>query len=68
MNTRERLMKAIAPLGRTDEERAARLGVTTRAIGYWKANKGLKSIERLEAAGVIRIVEPAADQSTNTAA
>lgn len=58
MNTRERLMKAIAPLGKTDEERAARIGVTSRALGYWKANKGLKSIERLEAAGVIRIVEP----------
>jgi hypothetical protein len=58
MTTKERLIKAIAPLGKTDEERAARIGVTARTIGYWKNDKGLKNLARLEAAGVIRIIDP----------
>lgn len=68
MTTKERLLKAIAPLGRTDEERAARLGITTRALGYWKAGEGLKAIMRLEAAGIIRIIEPSDEKPADIAA
>jgi len=68
MNTKDRLLKAIAPLGKTDEERAARIGVTPRTIGYWKANKGLKNLARLEAAGVICIVAPSTEQPNLVAA
>lgn len=58
MTTKERLMKAIAPLGKTEAERAKRIGFTVRTLDNWAAGKGLRTLARLEAAGIIRIVEP----------
>lgn len=58
MTTKDRLMQAIAPLGKTEAERAKRIGFTVRTLDNWAAGKGLRTLARLEAAGVIRIVEP----------
>jgi hypothetical protein len=53
-----RLMRAIERLGRTEAERAARLGYTVRAVDYWAEGKGLAAtLKRLEGVGIIRIVE-----------
>lgn len=52
----ERLRQAILPLGKTEAERAARLGYTTRQIDNWERGEGIvKALERLERAGVIHI-------------
>lgn len=57
--TSERLMRAIKPLGKTEAQRAAALGYTVRQIDNWERGEGLvKVLERLEKAGVIRILEP----------
>lgn len=58
MTTRERLKKAIAALGKTEAERAKKVKVTVRTLDNWEAGKGITTIEKLEQAGVIRIVEP----------
>lgn len=52
----ERLMRAIRPLGKTEAERAARLGYTVRAVDYWAEGKGLAAaLEKLEQLGVIHL-------------
>ncbi len=52
----QRLMRAIERIGKTEAERAKKLGYTTRAIDYWAEGKGLvPTLERLENAGVIHI-------------
>lgn len=52
----ERLRRAILPLGKTEAERAARLGYTVRQIDNWERGEGLvRALERLESAGVIHI-------------
>jgi hypothetical protein len=61
--TKERLMKAIEPLGKTEAERAQKIGFTVRTLDNWAAGKGLRTLERLEAAGVIRIMEPPVTQT-----
>ncbi len=61
MTTRDRLKKAIAALGKTEAERAEKIKVTVRTLDNWEAGKGIKTLEKLETAGIIRIVEPTAD-------
>lgn len=52
----ERLRQAILPLGKTEAERAARLGYTVRQIDNWERGEGLARIlERLEGAGIIHV-------------
>lgn len=55
--TRDRLLKAIEPLGKTEEERARKIRFTVRTLDYWASGKGLKTLARLEAAGLIHIVD-----------
>lgn len=51
-----RLMQAIRRIGRTETERADRLGYTVRALDYWEKGGGLVPIlERLEREGVIHV-------------
>jgi hypothetical protein len=54
----KRLMRAIARLGKTEAERAARLGYTVRAIDYWAEGKGLAAtLAKLEELDIIQIVD-----------
>lgn len=55
--TRDRLLKAIEPLGETDVERAKRIGFTVRTLDYWASGIGLVTLARLEAAGLVHIVD-----------
>jgi transcriptional regulator with XRE-family HTH domain len=67
----ERLRQAILPLGKTEAERAARLGYTVRQIDNWERGEGIvKTLERLERAGVIHINDGACtcQQLTNKTA
>jgi transcriptional regulator with XRE-family HTH domain len=67
----ERLRQAILPLGKTEAERAARLGYTVRQIDNWERGEGIvKALERLERAGVIHINDGACtcQHSTSKAA
>lgn len=41
------LLRAIDSLGKTDPERAARLGVSVRTLGRWRAEGGIKTIAPL---------------------
>ncbi len=63
---KEKLMRAIKPLGRTEAERAKAIGYTVRTLDNWDAGKGLRTLEKLEAAGVITINIP--DELTQQAA
>jgi hypothetical protein len=56
-DTRERILRAIERLGPTEVERARKIGFTVRAIDNWYAGEGLRTVERLVEAGVLRIVE-----------
>jgi hypothetical protein len=58
--TREQILKAIEQLGATEAERAKKIGFTVRTIDKWHAGKGLRTIERLVDAGVLKIAEPTA--------
>lgn len=51
----QRILKAIEPLGRTEDERARALGFTVRTLDNWAKGDGLKTLERLEKAGIIHI-------------
>jgi hypothetical protein len=54
----QRLKEALRRAGRTETERAAKIGRTTRAIDDWEKGKGLAPLLRnLETAGVIRILD-----------
>lgn len=54
----ERLRKALRRAGKTEVERAARIGRTVRAIDEWERGKGVAPLlESLERAGVIRILD-----------
>jgi hypothetical protein len=54
----ERFMQAIRRLGKTEAERAARLGYTVRAVDYWAEGKGLAAtLKNLETLGIIRVVD-----------
>lgn len=52
----QRILKAIEPLGRTEDERARKIGFTVRTLDNWAKGDGLKTLERLEKAGIIHIV------------
>ncbi len=51
----QRILKAIEPLGKTEDERARALGFTVRTLDNWAKGDGLKTLERLEKAGIIHI-------------
>lgn len=54
----ERFMQAIRRLGKTEAERADRLGYTVRAVDYWAEGKGLAAtLKKLEGLGIIRVIE-----------
>lgn len=54
----QRLTEALRRAGKTETERAARIGRTTRAIDDWEKGRGLAPLlKRLEIAGVIRILD-----------
>lgn len=54
----QRLKEAIRRAGRTEAERAARIGRTSRAIDDWEKGKGLAPLfKSLEDAGVIRVLD-----------
>lgn len=54
----ERLMRAIQRLGKTEAERAKKLGYTVRQIDNWEKGEGLaKVLEHLENVGVIAVVD-----------
>lgn len=55
--TRKRILKAIEQLGKTEAERAQKLGLTVRAIDNWYAGKGLRTTEKLIEAGVIQVAD-----------
>jgi hypothetical protein len=51
----ERILRAIEPLGKTEEERARAVKFTVRTLDNWAKGEGLKTLERLEEAGIIHI-------------
>lgn len=54
----QRLKEAIRRAGKTEAERAARIGRTVRAIDDWEKGKGLAPLlKNMEDAGVIRILD-----------
>lgn len=54
----QRLKEAIRRAGKTEAERAARIGRTSRAIDDWEKGKGIAPLlKNLEAAGVIRVLD-----------
>lgn len=63
----ERLKKALRRAGKTETERAARIGRTVRAIDEWEKGKGIApTLKSLEDAGVIRILDD--DQTADATA
>jgi len=54
----QRLKEAIRRAGKTEAERAARIGRSVRAIDDWEKGKGIApTLKNLEDAGVIRILD-----------
>ena len=54
----ERLAQTIRRLGKTEAERAAKLGYTSRQLDNWEKGLGIvKALERLESAGIIHLVD-----------
>jgi hypothetical protein len=54
----QRLKEAIRRAGKTEAERAARIGRTSRAIDDWEKGRGIAPLlKNLEIAGVIRILD-----------
>lgn len=52
----DRLARAIRRIGKTEAERAQRIGYSVRQVDNWERGEGLaKTLERLETAGVIHI-------------
>jgi len=52
----ERLAQIIRRLGKTEAERAAKLGYTTRQLDNWEKGLGIvNTLERLESAGIIHL-------------
>ena len=52
----QRLLRAIRPLGKTEAERAAKLGYTVRQLDNWEKGEGVvNALEKLEKAGVIHL-------------
>jgi hypothetical protein len=64
ITTRERILKAIERLGKTEADRAKRIGFTVRSIDNWEAGKGLRTTERLIEAGILQIIETPTEQPT----
>lgn len=65
--TRERLLRAIERIGKTEVERSIKLAVTVRAIDNWYAGSGLKTVEKLIEAGVLIINDEAKPADSITA-
>ena len=61
-NTREKILKAIEQLGATEAERAKKIGFTVRTIDGWCAGVGLRTVERLVDAGILRVSDTAHDR------
>lgn len=54
----ERLALIIRRLGKTEAERAAKLGYTSRQLDNWEKGQGIvRALERLENAGIIHLVD-----------
>lgn len=52
----ERFTQIIRQLGKTEAERADKLGYTTRQLANWRDGHGIVStLERLERAGIIHL-------------
>lgn len=61
----QRLKEALRRAGKTEAERAARIGRTPRAIDDWEKGRGLAPLlQSLEAAGVILILDNDSDVCT----